>query len=77
MITYNHPFIKETKLHVFSCFASDVEEFRKGFPKIVPTSMGNKQPFVGYTKKVDSDGDVVYVRYRQQLGCIDLIVYND
>lgn len=52
MITYNHPFIKETEIHVFSCFASDVEEFRKGFPKIVPTSMGNKQPFVGYTKKL-------------------------
>jgi hypothetical protein len=77
MITCNHPFIKETEIHVFSCFASDVEEFRRGFPKIVPTNMGNKQPFVGYTKKVDSDGDVVYVRYRQQLGCIDLIVYND
>ena len=77
MITYNHPFIKETEIHVFTCFASDVEEFRKGFPKTVPTTMGNKQPFVGYTKKINRDGDVEYVRYRQQLGCIDLIVYND
>lgn len=77
MIAADHPFISEASVHVFSCFASDVEEFRKGFPKTVPTSMGNKQPFVGYTKKVDSNGDVVYVRYKQQLGCIDLIVYND
>jgi hypothetical protein len=75
MITAND-FITESSVHTFSCFASDVEDFRKGFPRVVATNLGNKQPFIGYTKKVDKDGDLLYVRYRQQLGCIDLIVYN-
>lgn len=77
MITYNHPFITESSLHTFTCFASDVEEFRRGFPKIVPTNMGNKMPFVGHSKKVNADGDTEYVRYRQTAGCIELVVYND
>ncbi len=75
MIT-SDDFIIEGPVHTFTCFASDVEDFRKGFPRVVPTNLGNGQPFVGYTKKVDKDGDLLYVRYRQQLGCIDLIVYN-
>jgi hypothetical protein len=77
MITYNHPFVTESSLHTFTCFASDVEEFRRGFPKIVPTNMGNKMPFVGHSKKVNTDGDIEYVRYRQTAGCIELVVYND
>ena len=76
MITAND-FIAETSIHLFTCFASDVAEFRKGFPKAVPTSLGNKLPFIGYSKKVDNDGDLLYVRYKQQAGCIELIVYND
>lgn len=75
MITAND-FITESSVHTFSCFASDVEDFRKGFPRVVSTNLGNGQPFIGHTKKVDKDGDLLYVRYKQQLGCIDLIVYN-
>lgn len=77
MITANHPFITESGPHTFTCFASDVEAFRQFFPKFVCTNIGNKQPFVGHSKKVNSDGDVLYVRYRQQMGCVELIVYND
>ena len=76
MITAND-FITENSVHSFSCFASDVAEFHKGFPKAVQTSLGNKLPFIGHTKKVDINGDLLYVRYKQQAGCIELIVYND
>jgi len=76
MITLDD-FVTETSTHVFTCFASDLAVFRQNFPRIVPTSLGNGQPFVGLSKKVDSEGDLLYVRYRQQLGCVDLIVFND
>jgi hypothetical protein len=62
---------------VFSCFASDIEDFRRGFPKTVPTNMGNKLPFVGHSKKVSPEGDLEYVRYVQSAGCLELVVYND
>ncbi len=52
MIT-SDDFIIEGPVHTFTCFASDVEDFRMGFPRVVPTNLGNGQPFVGYTKKVD------------------------
>lgn len=68
--------IMEGPIHTFYCFASDIEAFRNGFPKVVPTNLGNAQSFIGHSKKVDNDGDVLYVRYKQQAGCIDLIVYN-
>ena len=75
MITANE--VKESSIHQFSCFASDVNEFRQGYPRVVPTNLGNSLPFVGIRKKVNADGDLLYVRYRQQMGCIELVVYND
>jgi hypothetical protein len=75
MLSADDVFLTE-KHNVFTCFASEVNVFRDGFPKVVPTSAGNGQPFIGHTKKVDNDGDLLYVRYKQQAGCIDLIVFN-
>lgn len=79
MITREHA--TEYEVHHFSTFASDlydaVPEMRHGFPAVIPTNLGNGQPFIGFKKKLDYDGDLMYVRYRQQLGCINLIVYND
>jgi hypothetical protein len=40
------------------------------------TTMGNGMPFVRSTKKVQ-DGDLLYVRYQQSNGVLDLIVFND
>lgn len=74
MITPND--VIETGNMIFMCSASDVEAFRKGFPKTVKTCLGNGMAFVGHSKKI-VDGDLLYVRYRQAAGCIDLIVYND
>ena len=75
-VTYDTPFVTETNTHHFTCFASDVEVFRKGFPRVVTTMLGNGQPFVA-TRKLVRDGDLKYVVYRQQLGCIELQVFND
>ena len=77
MLTNEHIHKGSDNLFEFYCFASDVAEFHNGFPRTVKTNIGNGQPLVGRTKKVDSEGDIVYVRYTQQLGCLDLIVYND
>jgi hypothetical protein len=75
-ITQDTPFVTESSIHHFTCFASDVEQFRKGFPPRVETTLGNGQPFVGWKRNV-KDGDLQYVVYKQALGCITLQVFND
>lgn len=77
MITLENHAIEEIGNHTFSCFASDVDEFRKGFPKSVKTNIGNGRPFIAHSKKVNSNGDIERVRYIQEFGCVTLVVYND
>lgn len=77
MLTNETQFIEEYETHKFSCFASDVEVFRRGFPARVETNMGNGMPFIATSKKVNADGDIEYVRYYQANGCIELKVFND
>ena len=73
----NH--VQETEVHHFTCFASDQEVFRKGFPRSFKAKgvIGNGQPFVGWRKNVSEDGDLQYVVYRQLMGCITVQVFND
>lgn len=79
MITVND--VTEHEVHNFVAFASDlydsVPELRKGFPRVIQTNLGNGQPLIGYSKKISADGDLQYVRYRQQLGCIEVKIFND
>lgn len=79
MITIND--VTEHEIHRFTTFASDiygsVPELREGFPRVIQTTLGNGQPLMGYRKKVNDDGDLLYVRYRQQLGCIEVKIFND
>ena len=67
-------------LFKYTAFASDlyddVPDLRIGFPRVINTNLGNGQPFIGTSKKVNADGDIEYVRYYQQLGCIQLIIFN-
>jgi hypothetical protein len=73
--------VHEAEVHQFVCEASDlydvVPAIRRGWPEQIPTNLGNQQPFLRQSKKVDDDGDVVYVRYAQALGCITLVIFND
>lgn len=67
----------EQEPHEFSGFASDLSYTRQGWPAQIPTTIGNSMPLIRSTKKVDADGDIEYVRYRQANGCISLLVFND
>jgi hypothetical protein len=79
MLTRKH--VTEVEVHLFAAEASDLydacPDFRVGWPRLVSTSLGNGQPFQRISKRVDDEGDVLYVRYRQCNGCIDLKVFND
>lgn len=70
-------FVDEDAPNHFVCCASDIDIFRRGFPRIAPTTLGNGGDFIGTSKKLSEDGDLMYVRYVQQLGGATLIVYND
>jgi len=66
-----------------TAFASDMGitcEFMhaNGWPRHIndADNIGNGQPLIATTKKV-VDGDLMYVRYNQQLGCMTVVVYND
>ena len=76
-VDLKHPFITENSIHHFTCFASDVEVFRKGFPRKVSTNLGNGMDFVGWKKNIDENGDLRYVVYKQAFGCVTLQVFND
>lgn len=76
-VDLNNPMIEETGNHVFTCFASDVDVFRQGFPRIVTTNLGNGQNFIGYKRRLNAASDTEYVVYKQEFGCICLKVFND
>lgn len=39
--------------------------------------LGNGLVFYRKSKKLDSNGDLMYVRYMQDAGCLSIAVYND
>lgn len=66
----------EVECHRWSTEASDLGLSPGNWPEQLPTILGNKLPFLRDTKKV-RDGDLLWVTYRQALGCISLRVFND
>jgi len=79
MIKREH--VTEAEVHQFVCDASDLydacPDFRQGWPKGVPTDLGNGLPFQATSKQTNADGEIEYVEYRQLHGCISLKVFND
>lgn len=69
--------VVETKLHRFVGEASDLGLAPGEWPPQISTTMGNGMPFIRVAKKLDPEGELMYVRYHQANGCIDLLVYND
>jgi hypothetical protein len=69
--------VHEFEIHKFSCEASDIGLPAGHWPEVFSTSIGNGQQLVRSTKKVDDEGDLMWVTYRQLLGCISLRIYND
>ena len=68
--------VHEYEIHKFSAEASTLGLRPGEWPVKIETDMGNKLPFVFSSKEV-VDGDLCWVTYRQDLGCISLRVYND
>ncbi len=59
-------------------YTAEISELRwQGWPKSADTNLGNGQPLVAEHIERDADGDVMFVRYLQQCGCVSLTVFND
>lgn len=67
----------EVEPHLFVAEASELRLPVGVWPLRIDTSLGNGQPLERQTKKVDADGDILYVRYRQRFGCVNLKIFND
>lgn len=78
-LNQRHLFTEQSP-HQFTAFASDlstiVPEFRTGFPPRINATIGNGRPLYAISKVV-RDGDIQYVRYGQECGCIQIKVFND
>jgi hypothetical protein len=61
----------EFKVHEFMVDASDLGLPPGTWPKTLTTDLGNKQPFIRVHV------DAVRGRYRQEFGCIELMIWND
>lgn len=69
--------VTEYETHKFSTFASDLDLRPGCWPATLHTTLGNGQNLLRTRKKLDAEGDLQYVVYVQQLGCIELRIYND
>lgn len=63
----------------FTAEASELGFAAGEWPETLQPSnkLGNGLLFVRKSKKLDSDGDLMYVRYLQAAGCLSIVVYND
>lgn len=76
LITYATCGLHEHEAHKFSLDASDLGLRPGEWPRVVDTTIGNRQPFLAQARET-RDGDLLWVDYRQNLGCVTLRVYND
>ena len=75
-ITYDSP-ILESQPHLFVAEASEIGLQAGEWPVQIPTTLGNGMPLMRRSKKVDTDGDLMWVTYAQANGCIRMRVFND
>lgn len=68
-----------TDPHSFTVEASTLGLRPGEWPEMLQTKtkLGNGLPFVRKTKKLDSNGDLMHVRYLQAAGCVSIVVFND
>lgn len=59
-------------------YATEISDLQlNGFPPRFNTNLGNGQPLIATTKRVNKEGEVLWVNYRQSLGCITVRIFND
>jgi hypothetical protein len=75
MIRYGD--VTESEVHTFTAEASSLGLPPGEWPVSLETEIGNRQPFIRTSRKIDADGDTMWVTYRQALGCVTLRVFND
>lgn len=66
----------EYNTHQFCAEASDLGWPPGKVPCSIPTTLGNRQPFL-LRRTERREGEAVCWHYKQQFGCIELKVYND
>lgn len=76
-ITYDTPSIGEYATHAFNAEASTIGLRPGEWPERLETTMGNRMPLLRTSKRVDNDGDLLWVTYWQANGCISLRIFND
>lgn len=69
--------VDETGDFDFAAEASTVGLRPGEWPAMMLTTMGNGLPLMRHTKKLDPEGELVYVRYVQSSGCIHVKIFND
>jgi hypothetical protein len=72
----------EHEVHRWTAEASDIGltmevMARDGWPASLQTDLGNGMPFTAVGRDLTPGGDLAGVRYRQQFGCISLLLIND
>jgi hypothetical protein len=75
MIHYND--VTEAEVHLFTAEASSLGLRAGEWPQNLETKIGNQRPFIRTSKKVDAEGGLLWVTYRQDLGCVVLRIFND
>lgn len=68
--------ISEVAPHLFVTEASDLGWPCGHWPERIETTMGNGLALIRTSKQV-RDGDLLFVRYIQEFGCMQLKVFND
>jgi hypothetical protein len=66
----------EFEPHRFTADSSDLGFPIGQWPAKIETNMGNGLPFIQYHAEL-RDGDLLWVSYKQDMGCITLKVFND
>lgn len=82
MHTIKREFFQETSLHTFTAEVAELVygkqlEGRSGLPRrfVIP-KVGNGNPFVATVIDRSEDG-LRFIKYRQQFGCCEAIIFND
>lgn len=64
------------QLPKYVAFASDIGIAPGHFPNTIDTNLGNGLQFVAVGHDVEKD-ELLSVSYKQGLGCVTLLVFND
>jgi hypothetical protein len=68
--------VTEEEVHLFTVEASSLGLRAGEWPQKIETEIGNRRPFIRTSKKVGDEG-LLWVTYRQDLGCVVLRIFND